>query len=216
MQMKASLFARSVTCLTLLCSALSIKASLVQANSPRFGQNALTIDTGTSLAWLDLPFSTGYSYQQAVAATGAGGVFEGFGHATAQEVLTLYADAGIPGTGIFPLSSAQPILSLISLVGATGFQDTYPEAIGISATPFGVDARLTPGFDFFYDTGVPSYVVSGLAGHTPAYGDTTSSLGVGNRLVYQVPEPASSMLAVIGTMFIFGTRIVWRRLARRE
>jgi len=200
--MKTVLNAPSVACLALLFSALSIKANLIQADSPRFGQNALTIDSSTGLAWLDLPFSANYSYLQAVAATQPGGVFEGFRHATVQEVLTLYTDAGIPGTGTFPESSdaTQAILSLISLVGATSFQDGHPQTIGITGTVDFPGGRRAAILDFGYVDGVPSYLVTGSV---LTYGETFSATGVGNWLVYQVPEPSSSLLVIIGAVLIF-------------
>src|ERR1039458_10013985 len=146
----------------LLLPGLPAKANLMEATDPRFGLNSLTIDTMTGLAWLDLTASAGLSYQQVLADTQPGGIFSGFRFATAQEVLVLYASAGIPGTGNYPGSvpGDQAILNLISLIGATSFQDGNPETFGISGTPapFG---RVVSGLDFLYTNGVPTYAVSG-------------------------------------------------------
>jgi len=190
----------SVGCLLLLLPAVSMRAELIQADSPRYGQNAFTIDTATGLAWLDLPFSVGLSYLEVVAATQAGGSFEGFRYATALEVLTLYADAGIPGTGFYPENSAggQSASSLISLLGATSFQLDHPQVYGISGTPANFQTRIVPGLAFVYDDLVLGYLVEGIPGESLAWGETTSSLTVGSWLVYQVPEPTSWLIGTMG------------------
>ena len=122
--------------LVLLLSKAVTSAALVQADDLRYGAGTLTLDTSSGLAWLDLPVSRGFSYLQALAATQPGGAFDGFRFATAQEVIALCASAGIPGPNWHPetASSLQPILSLISFVGATSSQDGRPEAHGISGT----------------------------------------------------------------------------------
>jgi hypothetical protein len=210
MSMKIAPFAIAITGLVLLISTLVLRADLIQADSPRYGQNALTIDTATRLAWLDLPFSTNMSYQQVIAATQVGGLFDGFRYATVQEVSTLYADAGIPSAGFYPESSSegQSALSLISLLGATSYQDGRPLTLGISGTPdrFGRDVT---GLDFGYaNFGVPGYFVgsSGLV-----YGETFGVPTVGSWLVYEVPEPAAWLLGTMGgAWLIFASRMLRR------
>lgn len=179
-------------------SGLPARANLIQADDPQFGANSLTIDTTSGLAWLDLTASAGLSYQQTLADTQPGGIFSGFRFATAQEVLTLYTAADIPGTGYFP-AATQSILSLIDLIGATTFQDGHPEAIGISGTADS-GGRVVPLIDFLYVDGVPTYDVSGVP-PSLIYGENTSASGVGNWLVYQIPEspdPSIYVLAAIG------------------
>jgi hypothetical protein len=197
---------------SLLLTGLPAKANLIQANDPRFGLNSLTVDTMTGLAWLDLIASAGLSYRQVLADTQPGGIFSGFRFATAQEVLTLYASAGIPGTGDYPGSvpGDQSILTLISLVGATSSQDGHPETFGISATSdFG--GRVVPGLDFFYATGVPTYSVSGVPGQTLVYGETTSFPTVGSWLVFPVPEFADSSIYVLAAAGLIGFAFLQRQ-----
>jgi hypothetical protein len=190
---------------SLLLTGLPAKANLIEANNPRFGVNSLTVDTTTGLAWLDLTASAGLSYQQVLADTQPGGLFSGFRFATAPEVLKLYTSAGIPGTGNYPglAPGDQAILNLISLVGATSFQDGNPETLGISGTSV-LFGRVVPGLDFLYTNGVPTYAVSGVPGQTLVYGETTSSPTVGSWLVSPVPESADSSIYVLAAAGLIG------------
>jgi hypothetical protein len=201
--------------LVLLLSKAVTSAALVEADDPRYGAGTLTLDTSSGLAWVDLPVSSGYSYLQALAATQPGGTFGGFRFATAQEVVALYASAGIPGPGWYPEStpSLQPILSLISLVGATTSQDNRPEAHGISGTAFGNDSHWGVGLDFFYMTGVPGYGVNGLPGQQPGFaiGDTASLPVYGNWLVQPIPEPSPWGFGGLAVLVFWARRLVARR-----
>jgi hypothetical protein len=201
--------------LVLLLSKAVISAALVAADDPRYGVGTLTLDTSSGLAWLDLPVSRGYSYLQALAATQPGGAFDGFRFATAQEVVALCTSAGIPGPDWYVESSPaiQPILSLISLVGATSSQDGRPEAHGISGTMFDNGSHWAVGLDFWYVTGVPGYGVDGLPGQTPGFaiGDTASLPVYGNWLVEPIPEPSPWAFGVLAVLVFWARRLVARR-----
>src|SRR5450756_2195430 len=176
------------TLISLLAVGLPAPANLIQTTDPSFGLNSLTIDTTTGLTWLDLTASAGLSYQQVLTATLPGGIFSGFRYATGPEVISLYTDAGIPGVGYYSASNPA-ITSFISLVGATSSQDGHPETFGISGTSDGSGSQFVPGIDFFYNTGVPTYQVTGIPGQGGdlSYGVTTSFPTVGSWLV-AVPE----------------------------
>ncbi len=113
----AALFSASVT-------QLSAQSYLQEGNSPSFGANSVTDDSRTGLIWLDMPFSAGLSYDQALADTAPGGIFYGYRFATVQEVLGLYYSAGIPATGYYSLSTPA-IQNLISLIGPSGTINGY-------------------------------------------------------------------------------------------
>jgi len=185
----------------ILMTGLPAKASLIQATDSNFGLNSQTVDTATGLTWLDLTASAGYSYQQVLAATQSGGMFGGYRYATAQEVLSFYLDAGIPGVGVY--SGSDPtIASFLSLVGATSSQDGHPETFGLSSTSDGPGSQFVPGVDYFTSNGNPSYQITGIPGQAGdlGYGVTTSSKGVGSWLV-SVPETADAgiyILAIAG------------------
>jgi hypothetical protein len=193
----------------LLLAGLPATANLFQATDSNFGLNSLTIDTTTGLGWLDLTASAGLSYQQVVAGTQPGGVFSGFRFATAQEVLGLYTSAGIPGTGVYPASDPS-IQSLISLVGATSFQDGHTEAIGISGTSH-LGGQVVSSLDFHYRTGVPTYSVSGVPEQSLVYSVNTSFPTVGSWLVSSVPEPASASIYLLAVTGLIGFRVLQRK-----
>ena len=77
----------------ILLTGWSAKGQLLQENDPQFGANSLTYDSTTGLTWLDLSFSQGLSYSQTLAAMQAGGQFDGFRFATADEVQSLFNSA---------------------------------------------------------------------------------------------------------------------------
>jgi hypothetical protein len=194
----------------LLASTLPCNAALISASDLRFGQDSLTVDTTTGLEWLDLPLTTGYSYQTMNAALRPGGTFAGFRYATAQEVSVLYVSAGIPGTGWFPTSSPslQPIVALIALVGPTSEQDGHPEAGAISGTWGSIDGLIRPVLDFAYQNGVSGYDVSGFPNPKWEFGETTPG---SSWLVRPIPEPGVGWIGVMGGLFLVAIRGIRRR-----
>ena len=196
-----------VAALVSLClSGVPANAGLLQLDSPRFGANSLTLDTGTGLTWLDLPFTLDLSYLDAEAATQPGGQFAGFRHATAQEVLSLYGSAGF-GEGLLLQSSPsfQKVVSLVSLVGQSSAQDGAPEALGITGTLVDGPAVLA-AMDYELVSGTPAYLVSaGTAG--ARYGLGTHFPTVGNWMVV-VPEPSAyALLLVAGALMMLLPRL---------
>lgn len=193
--------------LILFLSLSSLSAALLEADHPAFGPKSLTIDTGSQLAWLDLSRSANYSYLQAESAAQPGGLFEGFRHATIEEVFGLYQHAGIPALGDYPENNPA-VQSLISLLGPTSFQDGRPEAIGISATPAFANGRDVPKLDFYFritiEGSVPLYEASlERLVFNEAYAQPT----VGNWLVMAVPEPSSAAVFALGLALMSFRRV---------
>jgi hypothetical protein len=183
---------------SLLLTGLPAKANLIEATDPCFGVNSLTVDTMTGLAWLDLTASAGLSYQQVLADTQPGGIFSGFRFATAPEILNLYTSAGIPGTGYYPLSTPS-ILTLISLIGASGTINGQPGMIGLSATAASFDSQYAPAIYATGVSGIQEYWVNGggyNSGGT-SYGVTTSYPELGSWLVSSVPESSDASIYVL-------------------
>jgi hypothetical protein len=190
----------------LFVSGLAVQGALLSGSDPRFGPGSLTIDTSTGLAWLNLPASAGYSYDQMTAALQPGGAFAGFRYATAQEVAGLFGSAGIPGIGWIPESSPafQPVIALINLVRPTSNQDGNPEAGGISGT-WGQTGLIRPMLDFEYQAGVPGYMVSGYPTPVWEFGETTAG---SSWLVAAIPEPGVGGMAALGAFLsMFGWRV---------
>ena len=195
----------------LLLTGLPAKANLIEANNPRFGVNSLTVDTTTGLAWLDLTASAGLPYQQVLADTQPGGIFSGFRFATAPEVLNLYTSAGIPGIGYYPLSTP-PILTLISLIGATGTINGEPGLLGLSATAASFDSQYAPAIYATGVSGIQEYWVNGggyNSGGT-SYGVTTSYPELGSWLVSSVPESSDASIYVLAAAGLIGFAFLQR------
>lgn len=55
-----------------------IHAALMSANDSFFGDNSLTFDTSTNLAWLDLSITAGISFNQVSSELGIGGIYSGY------------------------------------------------------------------------------------------------------------------------------------------
>ena len=201
-----------ITLGSVLLTGLPANANLIQASNPSFGPNSLTIDTSTGLGWLDLTASAGLSYQQVLAATQPGGIYSGFRFATAQEVLNLYSSAGIPGTGYYPLSTPS-ILSLISLLGATGLINGQPGLIGLSATSQS-GAQCAPAIYVTGVDGIQEYWVngggSGYGGGT-LYGVTTSYPILGSWLVSNVPESSDASIYILAAASLIGLKYSQRQ-----
>lgn len=117
-----------------------------------YGAGSITRDTDTGLEWLDPVLSMGaglgccLSYNDVLAQTESGGLFEGFRFATASELETLFFVSGGIQSGSAGVNSA--VAALMSLVG-----DTFNQSFG-------------PDFWFmatsaYYDTGMPGQL--GLA-----------------------------------------------------
>jgi hypothetical protein len=186
-------------------------ASLRSADDPRFGMNALTLDTASGLAWLNLLRSTNLSYEDVTLATQPGGVFEGFRYATPEEVFGLFRHAEIASGFVLESSDeAKNVSSLISLLGSTSSQDGRNETFGISGTSSGEPwhGRVVMGLDFFFGNGVPGYLTP-FPSPTLIYADTTSYPEVGNWLVRVVPEPGIGGFAFAGALILASS--AWRR-----
>ncbi len=134
-------------------------ADLVSASDPVFGAGSLTIDTDTNLAWLDLTFTDGKSFDDVSSQFGAGGDFEGFRYATENEVLTFFEHAGIPNVPGTSSENFDPISALYTLVGTT---DT-DLALGLTATPANVAGNQVTVFAQL--SGINGVIESSLASH---------------------------------------------------
>jgi hypothetical protein len=78
-------------------------ASIEMATDPSVpgGTNNLTRDTSTGLEWLDWTASTGISFNDMQLLLDPGSQFEGYRHATRQEVGVFFESLGLP-VGLFP------------------------------------------------------------------------------------------------------------------
>ena len=192
---------------TLMLMASSARADLLTGTDPAFGANSLTIDTQTELAWLNLSFTAGLSYNQVLADTQPGGIFSGYTFATSQQVADLFTDAGIGATGEYPLSTPA-IGSFISLIDSTGSINGYPGFNAINGTS--ADPGQEHDAQCIYavgDTGTEVYFVEDEIDDA-GYGNTFSDPSVSDWLVQAVPEPGVWSIAIAGLIaFAFVRRL---------
>jgi len=192
-----------------------VLADLLPRDDVDFGPNALTFDTRTGIAWLDVPFSAGLSYDQLAAAMQPGGKFQGFRYASAEEVLGLFSSAGIPDLpGFYSESQIGPEVSdFISLLGSTGSNYGHPGITGISGTATPLYAghnAVSLTFLSYFDA--PTYHV-GAPPDTAIYADFYGAPTIGSWLI-AVPEPSTSVLGTAGGLALLLLTIKGR-LTRR-
>jgi len=168
----------------------------------------MVLDTRTQLLWLTTAHTVNYSYLSAVAATGPGGVFEGFRHATVQEVDGLLESAGLPVGGQIFESDPRlaPLPAFIGMFGRTEIFNGRDHLVGITGSavtppPSGVWREAGVHFLFslpesYYRMGDIGSAISGEIG-SPA---------LANWMVMQVPEPATWLLIAAGGLAAFFAR----------
>jgi hypothetical protein len=194
-----------------LLAGLSAKANLIQASDPGFGANSLTVDTTSGLGWLDLTATAGLSYQQVLADTQPGGIYSGFRFATVQEVLNLYSDAGIAGTGYYSLATPS-IESLISLLGAPELINGLPGFIALSASGSS-SVKNAPAIYAIGVNGTEVYWVNGGGagyGGGTAYGTAASYPELSSWLVSNVPESSGASVYVLAAASLIWCRCLLR------
>ena len=180
-----------------------------------FGADSITLDTDTGLEWLDVTLSTNRSYVDVSAEFGAGGDFEGFRYASADELLTLFSNANIPNVNNYSAANVVPALALVDLVGATGFQDTFPETVGITGTSNNPGTRVLGLID--YVVSISGAMVTDIYGAT-AFADWDESMALsvdegGSWLLREATNPAYVPLPGAIWLFCSGMLAVfaWRR-----
>lgn len=160
------------------------RAALMSAADPVFGAGAITYDPETQLEWLDLTFSRGRSYLDVSGEFGAGGDFEGFRHARAEELVELWTHAMIPEIDEgYTAANYAPTAAVCQLVGYTGtsslqsygiledLQGTGRRTLAYCvANPNASEAVASSCCSFLYETGT-----NPLFGHWLVRSSVTSS-----------------------------------------
>lgn len=186
------------------------------------GDGLITFDTDTGLEWLDVPESADYSYDDIVAnELGSGGVFEGFRHASREDVRTLFNNAGIDDINESrSYTYYDEILSLADLLGGTtgdGGVTGGAALWGISETPATANSNWAP---FLYWTENIDLLPSGFeplgaqattAGTLPTFAAYTNEAG--NWLVRpaSVPEPTTVALLGLSIVGLLGLGFVRKK-----
>jgi hypothetical protein len=209
--MKTILHSALLVAVALTVMAFSARADLITGTDPGFGANSLTIDTQTGLAWLNLSYTTGLSYDQVLADMQPGGMFSNYTFATAQQVTDLFTDAGVGPAGNYPLSMPA-ILNLISLVGSTGPINGNTGFIAISATPGGFGTYEDPSIYAGGLNGIAYYFVAEGGIGTTDTGPSVSDPNTADWLIQAVPEPGTGSVAIAGFAAVLFTQR-WRTRA---
>lgn len=189
---------RSLLTLTLCSLSWGANAELLSMDWQSAGDNLITEDTVSGLAWLDVSETYGLTYDFVSGEFGVGGQFEGFRYATAAEVVDLWANFGIDLSAGAPTmtSGADPaVATAAGFLGNTWCTYAcfdYPYGVsGITGTESG-DGRYAMGayqteFGFTTYETLGSQVISDSLSNIQPYG---SYLVMGE----QVPVPAAAWL----------------------
>jgi hypothetical protein len=94
-----------------------------------------TLDTVTSLEWLDLSSTVGYSYNDVIANNGVNYIADGWHYATRADFLKLASDAGIPtsiaSSNVNFSIAASNALNLMGMLGVTNSFGDFTESFGL-------------------------------------------------------------------------------------
>jgi len=172
---------------------------------PLVDQGDTTLDPNSGLEWLDVSLTTNRSFADISLEFGPGGDFEGFRHATTQELVEFFTNAGIPEVnGGFAVPNAPFVAALLLLVGSTD-QGTKPDQ---AAIPGNTDFTLTQGNTDDMLSGVLEHRFN-RTNEFPDVGwaSTGESLGAGmaplsgHWLVRAVPLPPPGPLSIDTGLF---------------
>jgi len=170
-------FRRTLAFGLLILSFSQIAAVTVHAQS-LVDQGDTTLDPNTGLEWLDVNLTTNRSFSDISLEFGPGGDFEGFRHATPQELVTLFTNALIPSINFgYGVPNAVPANSLLLLIGWTNLETRPDQAV----IPGDADYATAQGNTNDTLSGVLELVFNRTNGFPPvARAVTGESLGVGS------------------------------------
>jgi hypothetical protein len=201
---------RTLATLSLALAALSAHAVVVSQDYATAGDGLLTYDSATGLQWLDWSVTAGLSAGQVLA--GAGGWIQDFRFASADEVRTLFADAGLGDQPFYVAGAQDAAASFTALVntGGTNYCESW-RACGIV---------LMSTADPSSRIGVVSVILGGDQAYSYVLPDAASRgwvmSGYGSVLVRNVtapiPEPSTLGLSAIG---LAALAVIRRRSGRQ-
>lgn len=175
--MKSPIFCRALAIGIFVLSYSPFAVVTVHAQS-LVDQGDTTLDPDSGLVWLDVNLTTNRSFADIALEFGPGGDFEGFRHATSQEVIGLFTNALIPNINFgYGVPNAVPANNLLLLVGFTNFETRPDQAV----VPGNADYVTAQGNTSDMLSGVLELVFNRTNGFPPvARAVTGESLGVGS------------------------------------
>lgn len=195
-----------------LSFALPARAAFVALNDPAFGPGSITQDTATGLEWLDIDLTAGLSYNDVAAGFGPGGAFEGFAHASLEQVDTLFLNAGFSATDNVLRNEDIPAANhFFAFLGiSASAQGVGSSSFGVtSTTAFTGNPRVAYVSLSIPDDGASAYA---LGAPPSTFNFDQTSPGTGQWLVRPaatlVPLPAPFMLlgGALGLLSLTATR----------
>ncbi len=192
--------------ITALALAHGTQGALFTTDWQTPGDGLLTIQPNADLVWLDWSVTSGESYFQVLSELGPGGDFEGFRHATEDEIRAVFVDAGalvLPLVGTAGEALNAPAAQL--LVDTLGTTFDAAGAFGIYELAGSAAQIPTADGDLFAGLNGPRHVAARFAlGGTlqPRAAnilDTTQNRPeLGHALVFEIPSTGAGVLLVVG------------------
>ena len=190
-------------------------ADLVPVTDPQSpgGLDNVTRDTNTDLEWLDWTASTDRSYDDVSDLTDSGETYQGWRHATREEVKVLFGNAGLPVES-WPTDSEIETGEQV----VNSFFDLFGKTSGCDCTTHAITADNLGAVQYFATAYRPDSYPNGSgtrAQYSKLHDDEFSFIGhalVRDSTAAAIPEPTSLMyLALVG---LVGAGICgWNKLA---
>lgn len=194
------------------------KAALLPADLPEFPDvdQFLTVDTATGLEWLDINLSEWISFNALIGGSTirSGSLKDtnpitdfGFRHATIDEALVLFENAGIPNIDATTTANLVPVETLLSLVGITAAFSSSPLraiSLAITATDSPTPNRIVFLEMNFFGVGSASVFTSEAT--SPDTADPTIGHLLVRSTAMPVPTPATLPLLLVGLGLLLAFR----------
>ncbi len=178
---------RSLAVVLLLAAAVmpsTTSAVLQSVSDPTYGPGSITRDTDTGLEWLDLTNSYNQTFVYVASQFGPGQAYDGFRHATSDEVKLYWEHGGISvGTG-WSAANYTPCRDLQLMVGHSEPSPDFWQTVG-----FTVESPA-PGYRnlAYINTNTGPNPDEGAAESSGAYdSDSSSAPDLGHWLVRPMP-----------------------------
>ena len=196
----------------------SVDAALLSTDWLNANDNLVVTDTDSSLDWLKLTETVGYSYTYVVSQLGTGGQFDGWRYATNLEVASLFTAFGLPLDA--HLSVAGPLdTSIVNFANTMGniMHDANPifsyGARGMIGESSGGNMYLAGAY-YVTSSETNIYVGPNLGAGASLVSPTIACLDLGS---YLVREASLSAVPVPAAVWLFGSGLIGLiGLARRK
>ena len=208
-------FLKVASITTALVLSTSVNAVLISDDLYATSDGLLTHDTDTDLKWIDISQTLGMSYNQ------ASSQFSGFRHATSNEVITMFANSGVPEDT--PTTNGyQPALNLAETLDTSwryqGINGVYNFSHYIGGSIFFDEANnrwtVSNGVVFRYDdvslSSVTDYSARYRSGGSTTGFPSSSGLDYSNSYTgwYLVQDNSISSVPVPAAFWLFGSGLI--------